>query len=85
LGPLAAKIVVGLLIAIGVVTLAGAAWLWPSQQKVDIPLPFQSSAGGSVSTEAGHVQSLSAAQCGGPSVGVVITAAPSATAGADAQ
>ncbi len=85
LGPLAARVVVGLLIALGVATLAGAAWLWPSQQKVDIPLPFQNSAGGSVSTEAGHVQSLSAAPCGGPSVGVVITAAPPATAGADAH
>ena len=33
LGPLAAKIVVGLLIAIGVAVIAGAALLWPSQQK----------------------------------------------------
>ena len=41
LGPMAAKIVVGALIAIGVAVLAGAVWLWPSQQKVDIPLPFQ--------------------------------------------
>lgn len=70
---------IGLLIALGVLTLAGTAWLWPSQQKVDIPLPFQSSAGGSVSTEAGQVRSVSVAECGGPSVGVVITAPPSAT------
>ena len=57
LGPLAAKIVVGLLVAIGVAVIAGAALLWPSQQKVDIPLPFQNAAGGAVTTEAGHVLS----------------------------
>lgn len=73
LGPIAAKVVVGLLIAIGVAVLAGAAWLWPSQQKTDIPLPFQNAAGGAVSTEAGHVVSSSAAVCGGPSVGGVLT------------
>ena len=53
LGPLAAKIVVGLLVAIGVAVVAGAALLWPSQEKVDIPLPFQNAAGGAVTTEAG--------------------------------
>jgi uncharacterized membrane protein len=73
---MAAKIVVGALIAIGVAVLAGAVWLWPSQQKVDIPLPFQNAAGGAVTTEAGHVLSNSAATCGGPSVGAVLTAAP---------
>ncbi len=79
--PLVAKIVVGLLIAIGVVTLAGAAWLWPSQQKVDIPLPFQNSEGGAVTTEAGHVVSTSAAACGYQSVGAVLTAPPAPTQG----
>lgn len=74
--PLVAKLVVGLLIAIGVVTLAGAAWLWPTQQKVDIPLPFQNSAGGAVTTEAGHVVSTTAATCGFQSVGAVLTAPP---------
>ncbi|MGV0714115.1 YibE/F family protein [Mycolicibacterium sp. XJ662] len=76
LGPLAAKVVVGLLIAIGVAVLAGAAWLWPSQQKADIPLPFQNAAGGAVTTEAGHVLSSSLAACGSPSSGRVLTAAP---------
>ena len=55
LGPTAAKIVVGALIAIGVAVLAGAVWLWPSHQKADIPLPFQNATGGAVTTEAGHV------------------------------
>ena len=31
MGPLGAKIVVGLLIAIGIAVIAGAALLWPSQ------------------------------------------------------
>ncbi len=85
LGPLAAKIVVGLLVIIGVAVLAGAAWLWPSEQKVDIPLPFQNSAGGAVTTEAGHVLSSSAATCGSPSVGAVLTAAPMPAQGEGAQ
>lgn len=75
-GPLAAKIVVGLLVAIGVAVVAGAVLLWPSQGKVDIPLPFQNAAGGAVTTEAGHVLSSSAAACGSTSVSAVLTADP---------
>jgi uncharacterized membrane protein len=85
LGPLAARIVVGLLIAIGFVVVAGAVWLWPSQQKVDIPLPFQNSAGGAVTTEAGHVRASSAATCGDQSVGAVLTTAPVPVKGDDAH
>jgi uncharacterized membrane protein len=85
LGPLAAKIVVGLLIAIGIAVLAGAALLWPSEQKVDIPLPFQNAAGGAVTTETGHVLSSSAATCGSPSVGAVLTADPVPAQGQGAQ
>ncbi|MGV9802834.1 YibE/F family protein [Mycobacterium sp. NPDC003449] len=81
LGPLAARIVVGLLVAIGIAVVAGAALLWPSQQKVDIPLPFQNATGGAVTTEAGHVVSNSAAACGNQSVGGVLTAPPPATEG----
>jgi uncharacterized membrane protein len=73
---MAAKIVVGALIAIGVAVLGGAVWLWPSHQKVDIPLPFQNSSGGAVTTEAGHVLSSKAANCGSPSAGGVLTADP---------
>jgi uncharacterized membrane protein len=68
--------VVGLLVAIGVATLIGAALLWPSDGKADIPLPFQNAAGGAVTTESGHVLSSSAAVCGSPSVGAVLTSAP---------
>jgi uncharacterized membrane protein len=73
LGPLAAKVVVGLLVAIGVAVVAGAALLWPSQEKVNIPLPFQNAAGGAVTTEAGHVLSTGMADCGGPDIGGVLT------------
>ena len=84
LGALAARIVVGLLAAIGVAVVAGAALLWPSQEKVDIPLPFQNAAGGAVTTEAGHVLSSGMAECGGPEVGAVLTkyATPVADQGA---
>jgi len=85
LGPLAARVVVGLLIAIGVTALAGAAWLWPSEQRVDIPLPFQNAAGGAVTTESGHVLSSSAAVCGSPSAGAVLTADPVQAPGDRAQ
>jgi uncharacterized membrane protein len=73
---LAAKIVVGLLVAIGVAVLAGAIVLWPSRQHVDIPMPFQNAAGGAVSTQAGHVLSSGMGDCGSPSVSQVLTAAP---------
>lgn len=85
LGPLAAKIVVGLLVAIGVAVLAGAALLWPSHQKADIPLPFQNAAGGAVTTEAGHVLSTSLATCGSPSSGAVLTADPIPAQGQGAE
>lgn len=76
LGPLAARIVVGLLIVIGVAVVAGAVVLWPSQQKVDIPLPFQDATGGAVTTEAGQVVSTALGNCGSPSAGQVLTSAP---------
>jgi uncharacterized membrane protein len=76
---------VGLLLAIGVATLVGAALLWPSQQKADIPLPFQNAEGGAVTTESGHVRSSSLAVCGSPSVGAVLTADPVPAQGSGPQ
>ncbi len=73
---MAARVVVGLLIIIGVAVTIGAVVLWPSGQKTDIPLPFQNASGGAVTTEAGHVLSTSVAACGSPSSGGVLTAAP---------
>jgi uncharacterized membrane protein len=84
LGPVAAKIVVGLLVAIGIAVIVGAALLWPSQEKVDIPLPFQNAAGGAVTTEAGQVTSSGKADCGGPDVGAVLTKYDAPQAAADA-
>lgn len=68
----------GLLAAFGVAIVAGAVMLWPSQQKVDIPLPFQNAAGGAVQTAAGRVVSSRPGYCGSPSAGKVLTAAPAA-------
>ena len=76
LGPLPAKIVVGLLVAIGVAVIAGAVLLWPSRQHVDIPMPFQNASGGAVSTQRGHVLSSGLGDCGSPSAGQVLTTAP---------
>jgi uncharacterized membrane protein len=76
LGPLAAKVVIGLLAAVGLTVIAGAVWLWPSQQKIDIPLPFQNASGGAVTTEGGHVLSGALSDCGSRSVGQVLTTAP---------
>jgi uncharacterized membrane protein len=76
LGPLAARVVVGLLAAIGLTVIAGAVWLWPSQQKIDIPLPFQNASGGAVTTEGGHVLSGALGDCGSRSVGLVLTTTP---------
>jgi uncharacterized membrane protein len=80
---LAARVVVGVLVAVGVAVMAGAALLWPSQEKVDIPLPFQNAAGGAVTTEAGEVISAARAECGGPDVGAVITRPPAPAEAAD--
>lgn len=80
MGPLAAKIVVGLLIAAGVAVIAGMVLLWPSHQSVDIPLPFQNAKGGAVTTEAGKVSSSAIGPCGSPSAGAVLTSAPVAAA-----
>ncbi|MBV9641049.1 MAG: YibE/F family protein [Mycobacteriaceae bacterium] len=76
LGPLAAKLVLGSLVAIGMAVVLGAVLLWPSRQKVDIPLPFQNANGGAVTTVAGHVLSSGIGPCGSPSAGKVLTAPP---------
>lgn len=77
LGPIAAKIVVGLLAAIGLLVLFGTALLWPSSRAVDIPAPFQTSSGGAVVTEAGTVVEQNTGPCGSASFGRVFTGEPS--------
>ncbi|MBY3791452.1 YibE/F family protein [Rhodococcus fascians] len=76
LGPVAAKVVVGLLIATAIAVIAGAFALWPSKQSIDIPLPFQTSGGGAVSTEAGTITSQSIGPCGSPDAGRAFTGNP---------
>ena len=76
LDPLPAKIVVGLLVAMGVAVIAGAVLLWPSRQHVDIPMPFQNASGGSASIQKGHVVSSGLSDCGSPSASQVLTTAP---------
>ena len=76
LSPLAARIVAVTLAVIALAVVIGAVMLWPSGNKVDIPLPFQNGAGGAVTTEGGHVVSTSLADCGSPSAGQVLTASP---------
>jgi uncharacterized membrane protein len=78
LGVIAARVVVGLLAAFGLAVVVGAVMLWPSQQKIDIPLPFQNAAGGAVMTTTGRVLSSGPGYCGSPSAGKVLTAAPAA-------
>ncbi len=78
IGATAARVVVGLLVAIGVLVLAGAVWLWPSAQHVDIPLPMQNAGGGAVQTEAGTVISEDFGACGSPSIGKVFPDEPQA-------
>lgn len=75
-GPVAARVVVGLLTVIGIAVLIGAAWLWPSKHSVEIPLPFQTAGGGAVVTEAGLVASQDLGPCGSPSAGRAFTGPP---------
>ena len=68
-GPTAARVVVGLLVAIAIAVVAGAAILWPNKQHIDIPLPFQNAGGGAVTTEGGTIVAQDIAPCGSPSAG----------------
>lgn len=69
IGASAARVVIGLLTFIGIMVVAGAFWLWPSSQHVDIPLPMQNQGGGALQTEAGTVISQNLGACGSPSQG----------------
>lgn len=68
-GPTAARVVVGLLVAIAIAVVAAAAILWPGKQHIEIPLPFQNAGGGAVTTEAGTVVAQDITPCGSPSAG----------------
>ncbi|RJO77230.1 YibE/F family protein [Nocardia panacis] len=76
IGATAAKVVIGLLIAIGVLIVGAAIWLWPSSQHIDIPLPMQNAGGGAVQTEAGTVVYQDVGPCGSSSQGKVFLDRP---------
>lgn len=76
LGPLAARLVVGALVLIGLAVVVGAVLLWPSGTRAEIPLPYQDATGGAVTTEAGTVLSTGLSGCGSRSVGAVLTGDP---------
>ncbi|WP_227997500.1 YibE/F family protein [Nocardia australiensis] len=78
IGANAARVVVGLLSAIGVLVVIAAIVLWPSSQHVDIPLPMQNAGGGAVQTEAGMVVMQDVGPCGSPSIGKVFSDQPEA-------
>ncbi|MFE3441405.1 YibE/F family protein [Nocardia sp. NPDC059180] len=76
IGATAARVVVGLLAVIGVIVVIATIMLWPSEQKVDIPLPMQNAGGGAVQTEAGTVVLQDIGACGSPSLGKVFPERP---------
>ncbi|MDH6280524.1 YibE/F family protein [Prescottella agglutinans] len=84
-GPTAARVVVGLLVAIATAVVVGAVILWPNKQQVEIPLPFQNAGGGAVTTEAGTIVAQDIAPCGSPGAGRVFSGepAPSAATGTE--
>ncbi|EME16447.1 YibE/F family protein [Rhodococcus triatomae] len=75
-GPGAARVVIGILTAVGIAVLVGLIALWPSRHSVEIPLPFQTAGGGAVVTEAGTVVRSDFGPCGSPSVGKPFTGEP---------
>ncbi|WP_424808293.1 YibE/F family protein [Rhodococcus sp. 27YEA15] len=76
IGPIAARIVVSVLVVIGVIVVAAAVALWPDRHTTAIPLPFQNADGGSVVTEAGTVTSQDIGNCGSTSAGRVFAGNP---------
>ncbi|CAM3042606.1 YibE/F family protein [Skermania piniformis] len=76
IGDTAKRVVVGLLVLIGLITVIGAIVLWPQRQQVDIPLPFQAQGGGAAHTESGQVVEQSLGACGSPSAGQVLAGSP---------
>lgn len=76
IGATAARVVVGLLIAIGIVVVVATIALWPDRQQVDIPLPMQNADGSAVVTEAGTVIRQDLGACGSTSIGRVFDGDP---------
>ncbi|MGU3432692.1 YibE/F family protein [Actinomycetes bacterium M1A6_2h] len=75
-GPIASRIVVGILTVVGIAAIVGVALLWPAKQDIAIPLPFQTQSGGAVATESGTVTLQDLGACGSASAGKVFTGNP---------
>lgn len=67
---------IGILSVVGVLVCVGAALLWPSHQRVAIPLPMQTGNGQAVQTDAGTVEAQNLGACGSPSNGLVLNGPP---------
>ncbi|GGL42560.1 hypothetical protein GCM10011588_66600 [Nocardia jinanensis] len=76
IGATAARVVVGLLVAIGIVVVVATIALWPDRQQVEIPLPMQNADGSAVVTEAGKVIRQDLGACGSSSIGRVFDGEP---------
>lgn len=76
IGPIAARVVIGLLVAIGIASIVGVVALWPERVSVDVPTPFQSADGSAVESVDGTVLEPSAGLCPSPSAGRVFTGTP---------
>ncbi|MGB0435422.1 MAG: YibE/F family protein [Mycobacterium sp.] len=76
LKPLAARIVVGALVAIAIAVAVGAVLLWPSGKHDELPLALRSPAGSAVTMVGGQVMSSTVGACGSPSARQVLTAPP---------
>lgn len=76
IGATAARVVIGLLVAIGIVVVISTIALWPDRQQVEIPLPMQNADGSAVVTEAGKVIRQDLGACGSSSIGRVFEGEP---------
>lgn len=76
IGPVAARVVIGLLTVIGIASLVGLVVLWPDRVSVDVPTPFQSADGSAVQSVNGTVLEQNPGLCPSPSAGRVFSDAP---------
>ncbi|WP_234974133.1 YibE/F family protein [Williamsia sterculiae] len=71
IGPVAARIVTGILLVCGIGIIVGLVVLWPTHQTRAVPLQFQSVGGGSQQTVTGTVVAQTFSSCGNQQGGTV--------------
>lgn len=76
IGPVAARVVIGLLTVIGIASVIGVIVLWPARVSVDVPTPFQSGDGSSIESVNGTVVEQGPGRCPSPSAGRTFSGAP---------